>query len=278
MRRDPHRRGWPRRRAVRLRGRGRRQLRACAGGPWLRDLMSDAGGRRSGDARRIVRASRSSGSTRRSTSGARDRRSTAFAPPGSIAPSALANGSRSTTAPADGRAYSRGSTQAGRLLMRSEQGLETIEAADLWLSASLGRRGCAGGLVGFPPAGRPSLDDGRQRARVRPARRLGRDRHELRPLRLWTSERAPMADGRPRRRLRRRGHARRRSHHARSRLHREGEEESGRRRHHPCARGPYRRPRRALAGPRRARLYDALRGRTCRGAPARRARRARDPA
>ena len=199
MRRHPGRRDWPRRPARRLRGRGRRQLRACAGGAWLRNLLSRRRGRASGRRGRIVRASRSSGLTRRSRPGAADRRSTAFAPPGSIAPSVLAERVAIENGAGRREGVFEGIDAAGRLLMRSERGLESIEAADLTSVASLGRP-AAGGLVGFSRAGGPSLDDGRQRARVRPARRPGRDRHELRPLRLWARKRASMADGRPRRR------------------------------------------------------------------------------
>ena len=83
-----------------------------------------------------------------------------------------------------------------------------------------------------------------------------------------------MADGRSRRRLRRRGPAGRRPHPAGHRVHREGEEGPRRPRHHPCARGPYRRARRSLATPRRAGLCDPLRRGPRRDAPARRTRRA----
>ena len=128
----------------------------------------------------------------------------------------------------------------------------------------------------FARAGRPSLNDRQQRVRFRGPRGPGRNRHELRALRLRAAEGAQMADGRSRRRLRRRRPAGRRSHHARRRLHREGEEGPRRPHHHPRARGPYRRARRPVAEPRRAGLRVALRRRPRRGAPARRAGRAED--
>ncbi len=112
MRRRPGRRDWPSRPARRLRDRSRRQLRPRAGRPWLRDLVSGAAQAAGRSARASCSSVSSRGSTRRSSPGAKDERSIAFARPGSIAPSASANGSRSTTALADGRAYSKGLTQA----------------------------------------------------------------------------------------------------------------------------------------------------------------------
>ena len=110
MRRPSRRRHWPCRPADRLRGGYRRELRARAGGRWVCNLMSDAGRRdRRLDQVNCLSVS-SSGLEKRSTSGGPDRRSTVFAPPGSITLLALANGSQSKMAPANAKASSRGST------------------------------------------------------------------------------------------------------------------------------------------------------------------------
>ena len=91
MRWNPRRKRGARQPGRRLCGRRRRQLRAGAGGPRLPDDMPHARERNGGQPRRLVRATRCSGSTRRSASGAPERRSRAFAPRGSIAPSVLAD-------------------------------------------------------------------------------------------------------------------------------------------------------------------------------------------
>ena len=91
MRWNPRRKRSARRPGRRLCGRRRRQLRAGAGGPRLPRRHAS----RARTERRSARATCSSdsprGSTRRSASGAPERRSSAFAPRGSIAPSVLAD-------------------------------------------------------------------------------------------------------------------------------------------------------------------------------------------
>ena len=163
----------------------------------------------------------SSASTRRSRSGGAAR---AFRDPrAGLARSAARLGERHSRRERAGdgaKGLSKGLTCDGRLLFRGASGSRRIEAADLWILPHRMARPC--GVVRFPAREGRRLDDRRQRIRVRAARRPRRNRHELRALRLRAGQGAQMADGRPRPRLRRRGAAGRRSHHAGPRLHREG--------------------------------------------------------
>ena len=65
---------------------------------------------------------------------------TAFAPPGSIVLSGLGERIAIKNEADQREGVFEGIDATGRLLMRSEQGLETIEAADLWLLAGSGAR------------------------------------------------------------------------------------------------------------------------------------------
>ena len=194
MRRDPRRRRWPWKRAGSLRGRDWRELCPCARGSWLHDLMSDADGcgqavtpgelfeglvERFGEALDAWRAGQ-----------AFDRIRAAWLD----CAIGLGNGSRSKTEPANARACSRGSTRPVVCSCAPSAGWRPSRRPTSG-SCPARARLPSSRLVYSRSAGRPSLDDRRQRVRVRPARRLGRNRHELRPVRLWAGELSPMADG-----------------------------------------------------------------------------------
>ncbi len=96
----------------------------------------------------------SNGSTTRLTTGALDRRSTAFAPLGSITLSGV--GERIAIQNGAGRrdGVFEGIDATGRLLMHSEHGLDAVEAADVWL---LPRSGVPPQVIlpaSHPPEGR----------------------------------------------------------------------------------------------------------------------------
>ncbi len=116
----------------------------------------------------------------------------------------------------------------------------------------------------WPPEPRDG-EGGRHRTRLLPAWRGGRDRHELRPLRLRAAGRARVDHRRCRRDLPRPEPAGRRPGAARHPLHRGGSRPAARHRHHPRARGPLRRAAGAVAAAEGAGVDDAVRRRAAGG-------------